>query len=214
MFLNISTSMPFFPPSGFDVVLSSCPSFDFCSPKAASLVANVLANGLYGAAPGPGVTAGLCAALLEVCIVSGCGREPEFLLVFRNACSISESAVAVVSDPSSSSEDVLSGGGGETLPAESLRAGSSGDCGGVWILTRFSFLPILNGATRHSQSVQSSVLDCLPCEEGRCPTRRPFNPLLLCLKLHIARHVAPERIAGHFSPNCLSSSSKQWPSGV
>lgn len=33
------------------------------------------------------------------------------------------------------------------LPADSLRGvSSSGECGGVWILTLFSFLPILKGA--------------------------------------------------------------------
>ena len=148
----MSTSMPFFaPPSLFDCALSSCPSLALCNPKAASLLANVRANGFDGAPeppPAGGAVAGLCAPL-GICspIPPPGANDPEFLLVFLTACSISSSAVAVVSESSSSLLSVFSGGGGELRPAESRRGISSGDCGGVWILTRFSFLPILKGAT-------------------------------------------------------------------
>lgn len=180
--------MPFRAPSGFVCGPASCPSFDFCKPKAASLVANVLAKGLYGAVPG--VVAGLSAAL-GAWTAPGGGSDPEFLLVLRMACSMSESAVAVVSE-SSSEESVFSGGGGETRPADSLRGTSSGDCGGVWILTLFSFLPILKGAVCQYRQCISPIL---PGRKGH--TRRPLHPRLLRLQLHVAWRVAPEWITRH-----------------
>lgn len=78
-------------------------------PKLASLVASVLANGLYGAFIPPAMPA------------AGGGSEPEFLRVLRDACSRSESAVAVESDAASSSSSSLwEGGGGDgARPAES-----------------------------------------------------------------------------------------------
>lgn len=132
IFLNWSTSMagrgplPFFCiPSPSAHPVSSLPSLTCCSPNAASLVAKVFANGFKGApeadAPGTG---------------SDCS-EPELRRVFRDACSKSESAVAV--EPESSSSSWCSGGGGgggETRPEDSLRGSSSGDCGGDWMTTR------------------------------------------------------------------------------
>lgn len=95
-------------------------------PYAASLVANVRANGFDGA------------FVLDVSDAGGGGgKGPEFRLVFRSASSRSESAVAVES-VSSELSVVCGGGGGDKRPADSRRGGS-GESGGDTILTRFFF---------------------------------------------------------------------------
>lgn len=123
----------------------------------------------------------------------GGGSEPEFLLVFCNACSISESAVAVVSDSSSEDDDSLSGGGGETFPADSLRGSSSGDCGGVWILTRFSFLPILKGAVYRTRQSKPST----PTQAQR--TYKASSP-----------PSAPPPAASHCQAHCAGTDYRTW----
>lgn len=142
MFLNASI-----PRAGF---LCSFPLSSSCSvrfPNAASLVANVLANGLYGAliAPGPGRLGG--------------GRGPEFRAAFIVACHKSESPLAIGSPscPSTSFGSRSGGGGDGALAAESdadsLRPScswvcvNSGECGGDWILTVFFFFVRFGGAT-------------------------------------------------------------------
>lgn len=142
MFLKASTSSAALPLPLPAPCLCSFPcssAFSRINPTPASLLANVFANGLYGA------LISLAGAL------SGEGSDPEFLVVFFNASSSSESAVAVESDSSPLSSTVVAGGGGDpALPlasaADSLLAPlpsvnwASGESGGVWILTRFFFV--------------------------------------------------------------------------
>ena len=77
---------------------------------------------------------------------------PEFRLVFRDARSNSESAVAVESE-SNSSLWMGGGGGGDTRPDESLRGTSSGDCGGLRIFTFFFEACFLLGADHDDVSL-------------------------------------------------------------
>ena len=144
MLLNASTSMAGLPgpdlgcPSPSGSPLSCCSSRVCCRPIEASFVANVRANGLFGA---PGT---------DVPSVDRGGSEPEFRLVFWRACSRSESAVAVESE--SSSSGTACGGGGDIWPEDSRRGTSSGDCGGVCIFTVFFFVEVLIGAALHQVS--------------------------------------------------------------
>ena len=142
MFLNSSTSIAGRPTvlcegSSLARIVPSWPSLTCCNPKAASLVASVLAKGLYGApeADAPGNE-------------SGCS-DPEFRLVFCDACSKSESAVAVESESLSPIGCSGGGGGGDMRPDDSLR-GISGDSGGESMTTFFFFADIYLAATyRH-----------------------------------------------------------------
>lgn len=129
-------------PCLFRSACSSAPAA-FCSPKLASLVASVLAKGLYGAfiVSVPGGTGG------------GSGPEPcEFRLVFSRALSKSLSAVVVPVASSSSLSTVTGGGGGDPVPPSDIRLGRSlvsrGDCGGDMIVTRFLGFPFLPSFVR------------------------------------------------------------------
>lgn len=150
MFLKASTSSAALPLPPPPPCLCSFPcscAFSLLNPNPASPLANVRANGLYGA------------LIVAAAPAFGLGSEPEFLLVFFNASSNSESAVAVESDSCSLSSSAEAGGGGDPglplasaadnlLPAFSELYCSSGESGGDWILTRFFFVRLVVAAAR------------------------------------------------------------------
>jgi hypothetical protein len=139
-FLNMSTFILGAPPAGLSFPRSSAVAR--CSPRCASLVAKVLANGLYGARIVFAGTGG------------GSGSEPsEFRWVFRRACCRSWSAVDVAFVAATSSGVTVTGGGGgePVLPSDNLlglSSDSTGDWGGEMICTRFLGFPffVLGGA--------------------------------------------------------------------
>lgn len=112
--------------------------------------------------------------------LSGEGSDPELLLVFFNASSNSESAVAVESDSSSLSSTVKTGGGGDpALPlasaADSLLPPfsgwvklASGESGGVWILTRFFFVRFAVRVGQSTTYLRTKPTDV--CLQGASPT--------------------------------------------
>lgn len=139
-FLNMSTFILGGPAADFSLPRSSVVAR--CRPACASPVANVLANGLYGARIIPADTGG------------GSGSAPsEFRCVLSRACWRFGSAVDVAVVAATSSGVTVTGGGGgdPAFPSDNrlgLSGDSTGDCGGEMICTRFLGFPffVLGGA--------------------------------------------------------------------